>query len=200
MTDEANARRLAAAVAQKAAIAWIAPNNAPERALWCVWVDDALYVVCGDGEQRDPGFVDGETATVVHRGDHGGRIVQYGAAVTLVPHPSPQWDGIAAALAPKRLNATGDTVARWADGCRIWRIAVPEAPETPEEETADETPTEAEDSTVPTEPVVDGSALTVLVGRSLPDDDLAAPVRPSTAARPTRKPFRLHRVKRRHRS
>jgi hypothetical protein len=143
---------------KKAAIAWL-----DGRAVWCAWLGDALYVISGPGEQS---VELGDTVPVTLRGDHGGRIVTWPAAVTVVAPASPEWEQVAAQLAAKRLNATGGTaevVSRWADGCTLYALR-------PAGE-----PTEA--------------------GTSLPADPLAEPPRPSPATRVTKRPFRLHRVR-----
>ncbi|MFD0556403.1 hypothetical protein FB566_1642 [Stackebrandtia endophytica] len=150
---------------KRAAVAWIDAAGT-ETALWCLWSDDALLVVCGPGEQADPGFTDGGRCRVRMRGDHGGRIVGFTAAVQRIEPDAPLWEAVSAALAAKRLNSpAGDTVARWATDNGVWRL-VP-----------DPTPDQA--------------------GPGLPTESLAAAPRPTPAARPVRKPFRLHRVKKR---
>ncbi|GIG58315.1 hypothetical protein Lfu02_26870 [Longispora fulva] len=143
--------------AKKAAIAWLTPGGA----VWCLWVDGALYVVTGPGEQPAAGLAPG-TATVTLRGDHGGRIVDWTAQVSTVPPGSQDWEAVAPQLAAKRLNlaAAEDTVARWASTCVVYRL----------------TPTGA------TIALTDGSG--------------AAEAPATTAARRTKSPFRLHRVKR----
>ncbi|GAA4922503.1 hypothetical protein LX16_5007 [Stackebrandtia albiflava] len=165
MTDaQSTPAALIVEAVKRAAVAWVAAGDT-ETALWCLWIDDALYVVCGPGEQDDPGLDGADTAGVRLRGDHGGRIVGFTADVTRVDPAAPEWEGVATALAAKRLNApAGDTVARWAAECAVYRLAP--------------------------HPVPDQA------GATLPEGSLAAVPRPSPAARPTRKPFRLHRVKR----
>jgi hypothetical protein len=151
---------------KKATVAWLTvPGAGPAYLVWCMWIDGALYVVSGPGEQATPGLAD--TAVVTARGDHGGRIVSWPAAVTRVTPGTEEWETVAAQLAGKRLNASGtteQTVARWAAECVVSRLA-------PAGE-----PTEA--------------------GRGMPDGSHAAPPPPTPAARTTRRPFRLHRVRR----
>lgn len=152
---------------KKAAIAWLTvPDAGRAYAVWCLWIDGALYVVSGPGEQPAPGLADTDTATVTARGDHGGRIVSWPAAVSRLTPDSEDWPAVTSQLAGKRLNASGtaeQTVARWADTGVVSRLA-------PAGE-----PTEA--------------------GRAMPDGSLAAPPPPTPAARTTRRPFRLHRVR-----
>jgi hypothetical protein len=154
---------------KKAAVAWVTvPEVWPTYAVWCSWVDGALYIVSGPGEQPAPGLADTAVAKVTARGDHGGRIVTWPAAVSRVMPGTEEWGTVAPQLAGKRLNASGtneETVARWAAECVLSRLA-------PAGE-----PTEA--------------------GPTLPAASLAAPPPPTPAARPARRPFRLHRVRRR---
>ncbi|GIJ48524.1 hypothetical protein Val02_54100 [Virgisporangium aliadipatigenens] len=146
---------------KKAAIAWI-----DGRAVWCAWVGDALYVVTGGGEQEAPALAAGATVPVTLRGDHGGRIVTWPAAVSTVDPAGEEWSTVAPQLAGKRLNASGgptETAERWAAHSTVYalREAAP--------------PLEA--------------------GETLPQTSLAEPPRPSEAARATKRPFRLHRVR-----
>lgn len=152
---------------KKAAVAWVAAPDQPATALWCLPLDGGLYVVSGPGEQQAPGLADTDTAVVTLRGDHGGRIVTWPAAVTRVMPGTEEWETAVPQLAAKRLNAPGSAdalAARWAAECVVQRL-------TPAGE-----PTEA--------------------GATLADSDQAEPARESTAVRPARRPFRLHRVRR----
>jgi hypothetical protein len=156
---------------KKAAVAWIAVGDGPALGLWCMPLDGALLVVCGPGEQSAPGLAEADRATVRLRGDTGGLIVVWDAAVAPVRPGTEEWDTVAPQLAGKRLNAPGsaeEVVARWAEtGCAIVRL-------TPADETA--------------------------VGRpDLPDAEGAAPPRETPARIEAPRPFRLHRVRRRPR-
>jgi hypothetical protein len=117
---------------KKAAVAWLTvPGAGPAYPVWCGWVDGALYVVSGPGEQPAPGLAETGEATVTARGDHGGRIVTWPAEVSRLDPAADEWATIAPQLAAKRLNASGtaeQTVARWADGCVVSRLAPTEAP------------------------------------------------------------------------
>ncbi len=150
---------------KKAAIVWLSTGGRP-YGVWCLWIDGALYVVSGPGEQPAPGLPEATDALVSARGDHGGRILTWPAEVRRVSPDTPEWDTVVPQLAGKRLNASGtsaETAARWAAGCVVSRLA-------PAGE-----PTEA--------------------GSTLPDESGAAPPPPTEAARRTRNPFRLHRVR-----
>ncbi len=156
---------------KKAAVAWVAVDGRPAVALWCVPLEGALYVVSGPGEQSAPGLADAATATITHRGDHGGRIVTWPATVTRVLPDTEQWSTTAPLVAAKRLNAAGtgtELTQRWAAECALNRLTPGGAP--------------------------------LACGDSLPDGSLAAPPRDTPATRPARRPFRLHRVRRARRT
>ncbi|WP_203858073.1 hypothetical protein [Plantactinospora mayteni] len=153
---------------KKAAVAWVAVGERPPVALWCVPLDGGLYVVSGPGEQSAPGLAETETASVTLRGDHGGRIVTWPAEVTRIAPDDERWATVAPQVAAKRLNASGSP----ADLAERWRA-----------------------SAVLSRLAPAGPPLAA--GQTLPDDSLAAPPREATAVRQTRRPFRLHRVRRR---
>ncbi|MDQ7906777.1 hypothetical protein RB614_19865 [Phytohabitans sp. ZYX-F-186] len=147
---------------KKAAVAWVSVDGGPALALWCLPIDDALYVVSGPGEQAAPGLAYADEARVSLRGDHGGRIVTWSAEVTRIDPRSEEWTAVVPQLAGKRLNAPGSATAlaeRWAAECSVNRLAPAGDPEPPG------------------------------------DASEAAPPRESPAARPARRPFRLHRVR-----
>jgi hypothetical protein len=151
---------------KKAAIAWITVDGHPPYGVWCLGVDDGLYVVSGPGEQPAPGLASAAEALVTIRGDHGGRIVTWPATVSRVWPGTDEWDSVAAQLAGKRLNAPSPAealVQRWAAECAISRLSL--------------------------------AGPAVEAGPTLPADSLAAPPPPTPATRRTRNPFRLHRVR-----
>jgi hypothetical protein len=153
---------------KKAAIAWIAVGDGPSLGLWCMPVDGALIVVSGPGEQKAPGLAEAGRAQVRLRGDTGGLIVIWEAVVERLQPGSEDWETIAPQLANKRLNASG---------------------------TAEELVARWAES---------GCAVVRLT--PAPEPAIAAPDLPATsdAAAPrdtparieTRRPFRLHRVRR----
>ncbi|MFI6760385.1 hypothetical protein ACIBF5_14735 [Micromonospora sp. NPDC050417] len=154
---------------KKASIAWVSVDGGPGLALWCLPLEGGLYLVSGPGEQSAPGLADAATAAVTLRGDHGGRIVTWPAEVTRLLPGSEQWETNAPLVAAKRLNAPGTAT----ELVERWAS--------------------------------EGCALNRLApagvplaeGGSLPDASDAAVPRESPAVRQTRKPFRLHRVRRR---
>ena len=153
---------------KKAAVAWVSVSGGPALALWCAPLEGALFVVSGPGEQAAPGLADASEAQVTLRGDHGGRIVTWPARVSRVRPGTEEWETTAPLVAGKRLNASGPI----ADLVARW--------------------------------AADGCAVNRLApagepvaGAGLPTDALAEPPRETPAVRATRKPFRLHRVRRR---
>jgi hypothetical protein len=152
---------------KKAAVAWLTVPGADRTyPVWCLWHEGALYVISGPGEQPAPGLADAGTATVTGRGDHGGRIVSWPAEVSRVEPGTEEWDTVATQLAGKRLNASGSA----GETVLRWAEECVVSRLAPTGE-----PTEA--------------------GPDLPDGSLAVPPPPSPAARTTRRPFRLHRVR-----
>lgn len=149
--------------ARKAAIAWLEVDGQPPYPVWCLWLDGALYVVHGHGEQPAPGLAEAARVVVRLRGDHGGQIIAWPAEVTTLRQTDDAWDTAAPALAAKRLNASGTAealVQRWAERAHLSQL----------------TPIESE-------PLPQGR------------ESQAAPPRPTPAANRTKKPFRLHRVR-----
>jgi hypothetical protein len=171
VTDEVDERvstPLVDEAVKKAAVAWVAVAGGPAYALWCLPQDGALLVVTGPGEQAAPGLADATQAQVTLRGDHGGRIVTWPARVTRLRPGTEEWDTAAPLVAAKRLNAPGPAATH------VERWAA------------------------------DGCALNRLTpagspvsGGDLPADAQAEEPREATVVRVTRKPFRLHRVRRR---
>ncbi|WP_433531169.1 hypothetical protein ACQPYA_03395 [Micromonospora sp. CA-263727] len=165
---EPNSTPLVDEAMKKAAVAWVSVAGGRSLALWCVPLEGALFVVSGPGEQAAPGLAEADEAQVTLRGDHGGRIVTWPARVTRVVPGTDEWDTLAPLVGAKRLNAPGPT----ADLVARW--------------------------------AADGCALVRLAaaakavqGAELPTGSLAEPPRPAPVVRATRKPFRLHRVRRR---
>jgi hypothetical protein len=159
---------LVAEAIKKAAVVWVSAAGAPVVALWCVPFDGSLLLITGPGEQSAPFLADAATATVMMRGDHGGHIVTGPASVARVEPGTEEWATAAPLVAGKRLNATGSTEQVVQRWARECLLL---------RLTPFEPPTAA--------------------GSTLPQDRRAAPPRPTPAARLTRKPFRLHRVRRR---
>lgn len=127
MTTPADAAELTALVEEatkKSGLVWV-----DGRALWHAWVDGAMCVVGGPGEQPLPsGAVDGGTVTVVVRSkDKWGRLVTWTGGVSLLSPHGEEWTAAVGELKGKRLNSVdGEGVAeRWARECQVFRV-VPE--------------------------------------------------------------------------
>lgn len=120
---------------RKAAVVWLTdlPGQPTGRstAAWCCWLDDALYVVSGAGEQPVPGLGTATSCTVSGRGDNGARIVVWPAAVHQLAPGGQEWERVVPHLVGKRLNlpAGDDTPARWARDCTVAKLTPCGAPE-----------------------------------------------------------------------
>lgn len=171
MTDELDSRETTPLVdeaVKKAAVCWVSVGGGPAYALWCLPLDGALLVVTGPGEQSAPGLADATEARVTLRGDHGGRIVTWPARVTRLRPGTEEWTTAAPLVAAKRLNAPGPS----ADLVERWA---------------------AEDCALNRLAPAGAPA----AGADLPAESLAEEPRPAPVVRATRKPFRLHKVRRR---
>jgi hypothetical protein len=156
---------------KKAALAWIAVGDGPALGLWCMPLDGSLIVVSGPGEQGAPGLAEADTATVRLRGDHGGLIVIFEATVERLVPGTEDWTTVAPQLAGKRLNASGTAEELVARWADTGCAIVRITPAGPD----------------------------VVAAPDLPDGSGAEPPRESPARVATRRPFRLHRVRRPHR-
>ena len=132
-------------------------------------LEGSLIIVTGPGEQSAPGLAEADRATVRLRGDTGGLIVVWEATVTRLVPDSEEWATVAPQLAGKRLNASGTADELVARWAESGCAVVRLTP-------AEEPPIAAPD---------------------LPDDSHAAPPRETPARIEVRKPFRLHRVRKR---
>ncbi|MEV4636113.1 hypothetical protein AB0J80_02055 [Actinoplanes sp. NPDC049548] len=162
---------LVAEAIKKAGIAWISVEDRPALGLWVMPLDGALVVLSGPGEQSAPGLADATTAQVRLRGDNGGLIVIVDAVVERLVPGSEAWDEIAPQLAAKRLNASGTAEEQVARWAETGCAVVRLTP-------AETTPVAAPE---------------------LPADSGAAAPRETPARVPVRRPFRLHRVRRKRR-
>jgi hypothetical protein len=154
---------------KKAAIAWISVADGPAYALWCMPVETSLAVISGPGEQFAPGLADARRATVRLRGDHGGLILRTEATVTRLLPGSDEWAEIAPQVAAKRLNASGTAEEVVARWAADGCALVRLAPATE----------------------------TVVGSADVPAESHAGPPRETPARVETRRPFRLHRVRKR---
>jgi hypothetical protein len=154
---------------KKAALAWVAVGDGPAQGLWCLPLDGSLIFVTGPGEQFAPGLAEATQATVRLRGDTGGLIVVAEMAVLRLVPGTEEWLTVAPQLAGKRLNASGtaDQVVARWDATGCAVVRL-----TPEPERTVSAP-------------------------DLPAGSAAETPRDTPARNETRRPFRLHRVRRR---
>lgn len=116
---------LIAELAGKSDLLWVAVSGQPPRALWNIWHDDAIAIVTGGLEQRDPGLVDGASVDVILRSkENRARQVVVTATVQQLVPGSDAWQSAASALHPKRLNPPdGETQPqRWATDSSLWLL------------------------------------------------------------------------------
>ena len=152
---------------KKAALAWVAVGDGPALGLWCMPLEGALIVVTGPGEQYAPDLPGAARATVRLRGDNGGLIVVAEMTVARILPGSDDWETAAPQLAAKRLNAHGSTDEVVTRWVETGCTVLRLSP--------------AEDVTAP----------------NLPAESAAAEPRETPARVEVRKPFRLHKVRRR---
>jgi hypothetical protein len=154
---------------KKAAVAWIAVGDRPALGLWCMPLEGSLIVVSGPGEQSAPGLGEASRAMVRLRGDTGGLIVIWEADVERLAPGSEDWTTVAPQLAGKRLNASGTADELVARWAETGCAVVRLTPASDEAVTAPD----------------------------LPDSSEAAAPRETPARVSVRRPFRLHRVRKR---
>ncbi|MEU4687344.1 hypothetical protein [Actinoplanes sp. NPDC023714] len=154
---------------KKAAIAWISVGDGPAYALWCMPAESSILVVSGPGEQFAPGLAEAERATVRLRGDHGGLILVVDATVSRLTPGSDEWNELAPPLATKRLNASGTADELAARWAETGCAIVRLTP----------------------------AAGSAVGAPDLPAESAAQPPRETPARVETRRPFRLHRVRKR---
>jgi hypothetical protein len=154
---------------KKAALAWVSVGDGPALGLWCMPLDGSLILVCGPGEQHAPELAEAARATVRLRGDTGGLIVVAEVAVARLTPGTDEWTEVAPQLAGKRLNASGTADEVVARWATTGSAVLRLTPD-------QEDPVTAPD---------------------LPAGSAAAPPRDTPARIDVRRPFRLHRVRRR---
>lgn len=131
MTDAAAPTHpLIAEAMRKAPLAWLEVPGRRPVAAWLCWHEDAAYVVHGGGEQPLPGLAETDRCGVSVRGDNGGRIVDWTAAVSRVEPGSEEWATVVPLLLGKRLNLPEPNSAeqRWSDTSTVSRLRPVGAP------------------------------------------------------------------------
>lgn len=123
--DDQNLRALIADLAGKSDLVWVTVSGRPPQALWNIWHDDAITVVTGGIEQRDPGLLEGATVEVTLRSkENRARQAAVLAIVESLTPGSTAWKSAAAALHPKRLNPPDGEAQpeRWAKHSSLWLL------------------------------------------------------------------------------
>ena len=116
---------LIADLAGKSDLVWVTVSGCPPQALWNIWHDDAIAVVTGGIEQRDPGLVNGAIVEVIMRSkENRARQASVMATVEGLAPGSEAWRSAAAALHPKRLNPPDGEAQphRWAKESALWLL------------------------------------------------------------------------------
>jgi len=121
-----NVTRLIHEAASKSGLVWVRLPGGTTHPVWHVWHDDgderstgpAAYVVSGPGEQSLPELPD-EVELILRSKDTGGRLVTVHATSRELTPDDDGWDAAVEVLRPERLNAVGDTAARWRESCTI---------------------------------------------------------------------------------
>jgi hypothetical protein len=122
-----NASALVSEAMSKSGIIWVdVPGDRPWP-VWHVWVEDTAYVVNGPGEQDLP-WLPSEVSLILRSRDTGGRLVTVRALTKVLEPGTPEWGAAAEALKAERLNATDDSLTRWAQSCTITAMHPFDAP------------------------------------------------------------------------
>lgn len=107
---------------------WVGPDPESLRAVWQVWADGAIYLLCGGGEQAAPVQPGGPAVVVVASKDKRTRLASFAATVEQVG-PGEEWDRITGQMVTRRLNLPDGEAApqRWAAESMLLRLR-PELP------------------------------------------------------------------------
>jgi hypothetical protein len=111
---------------RRGGLVWVGLDGRPPRAVWHVWHDGAVHLVCGGGEQDLPGAAEAQEAVVVARGrgSLAARAGELTAEVERLEPGSPAWEAVLPLLVAERLNADDlDALpARWAQASTVLRL------------------------------------------------------------------------------
>ncbi|HEU5143934.1 MAG TPA: hypothetical protein VFT81_02065 [Dermatophilaceae bacterium] len=122
-----NASALVSEAMSKSGIIWVDVPGDRAWPVWHVWVEDTAYVVNGPGEQDLP-WLPSEVSLILRSRDTGGRLVMVRALTKVLEPGTPEWQAAAEALRAERLNATDDSLTRWAQSCTITALHPFDAP------------------------------------------------------------------------
>lgn len=117
-------RALVAELGKKTGVSWLRYDGRT-HAVWHVWLDDAMYLLSGDGEQPLPGIEAAERVEVLMRSkENGGRLVTWVGRTSRVAPGDEAWEPVSAALLADRLNVEDLTTAvpAWAERCVVTRV------------------------------------------------------------------------------
>jgi hypothetical protein len=126
----ASAASVAALVSEamsKSGLLWIDVRGDRAWPAWHVWDDGAAYVVSGPGEQPLP-WLPAEVGLILRSKDTGGRLLTMRAHTHVLEPGTPEWDKASAVLRASRLNATDDSLTRWAASCTLTALVPFDAP------------------------------------------------------------------------
>lgn len=111
---------------RRSGLVWVALDGHRPQAIWHLWYDDALWLVCGGREQQLAGAEAATRAvvTVRSKATQNDRLVSWVAAVSRLLPTDPQWADVAAALHATRSNAPDgeEQPARWAGESIVLRL------------------------------------------------------------------------------
>ena len=122
MTDFADA--LVAELAKKSGLVWISYGG-KAHPVWHEWVDDAVCVVTGAGEQPLPGIEAQTTVTLLLRSKTTRFLIaEAEATVEVITPASEHWDAVTSALQTGRLNLhdRDNAVERWGREATVVRL------------------------------------------------------------------------------
>lgn len=105
----------------KSGLFWIDVVDDRVWPAWHVWDDGKAYVVSGPGEQPLP-WLPREVTLILRSKDTGGRLLTIRAATEILYPGVPEWSHAAELLKAERLNASDDSLTRWAEHCTITRL------------------------------------------------------------------------------
>jgi hypothetical protein len=123
-TDHAATADLVAELGRRTDVCWVRSGDRTQL-VWHAWVDDALAVVSGGGEQPFPEVPEGGRVEVVMRSkDSGGAVLTWSGRVDVVHPDDDAWDSTVRALLARRQNLPDPSEAprSWAHRSVVRRL------------------------------------------------------------------------------